>query len=49
VARAAALAHDYRFEVLDGAGHFLPEEAPARVTELLLEWLEGPLSRAGRA
>jgi pimeloyl-ACP methyl ester carboxylesterase len=48
-ADAAALAHDYRFEVLDGAGHFLPEEAPARVTELLLEWLEGPLSRAGRA
>jgi pimeloyl-ACP methyl ester carboxylesterase len=37
----AALAADYRFEVVAGAGHFLPEEAPDRVTELLLQWL-GP-------
>jgi pimeloyl-ACP methyl ester carboxylesterase len=29
----------YRFEVVPRAGHFLPEEAPARVTELLLDWL----------
>ncbi|GAA2720355.1 alpha/beta fold hydrolase [Cellulomonas aerilata] len=29
----------YRFEVVPRAGHFLPEEAPGRVTELLLGWL----------
>jgi pimeloyl-ACP methyl ester carboxylesterase len=27
------------YEVLPGAGHFLPEEAPKRVTEALLGWL----------
>jgi pimeloyl-ACP methyl ester carboxylesterase len=27
----------YRFEVIPGAGHFLTDQAPARVTELLLE------------
>lgn len=39
-ADGAALARDYRFEVVDGAGHFLPEEAPDRVGDLLLGWLE---------
>lgn len=29
----------HRFEVVEGAGHFLPEEAPERVTELVLDWL----------
>ncbi|MCU1432395.1 MAG: alpha/beta hydrolase fold protein [Actinotalea sp.] len=29
----------YRFERVARAGHFLPEEAPDRVTELLLDWL----------
>lgn len=29
----------YRWELLDGAGHFLPEEAPDRVTDLLRDWL----------
>jgi pimeloyl-ACP methyl ester carboxylesterase len=33
------LAGSYRFAVVPRAGHFLPEEAPDRVTELLLEWL----------
>jgi len=30
---------DYRWELVDRAGHFLPEEAPQRTTELLLDWL----------
>lgn len=34
-----ALARRYRFEVLDGAGHYLPEEAPETVSGLLLDWL----------
>ncbi|MCB7136287.1 alpha/beta fold hydrolase [Cellulosimicrobium marinum] len=38
-ADGAALASDYRFEVLPDAGHFLPEEAPDEVTDLLLDWL----------
>ena len=29
----------YRFEAVDGAGHFLPEEAPERTTDLLVQWL----------
>ena len=29
----------YRFEVLPGVGHFLTDQAPERVTELLLEHL----------
>ncbi|MEJ2578484.1 MAG: alpha/beta hydrolase [Kineosporiaceae bacterium] len=28
-----------RFDVISGAGHFLPEEAPSRVTASLLDWL----------
>lgn len=28
-----------RFELIDRAGHFLPEEAPDQVTEVLLDWL----------
>ncbi len=38
-ADGAALTRDFRFEVVDGAGHFLPEEAPDRISELLLDWL----------
>ena len=30
---------DYRYEVLEGASHWLPEESPAEVTALVLEWL----------
>ncbi len=29
----------YRYEELDGAGHFLPEERAGEVTAILLEWL----------
>jgi pimeloyl-ACP methyl ester carboxylesterase len=38
-ADGAALARDFRFEVVDDAGHYLPEEAPEAVTTLLLDWL----------
>lgn len=38
-ADGAALARNFRFEVLDGVGHFLPEEAPDDVSRLLLDWL----------
>ncbi len=31
----------FRRDVVDGAGHFVPEEAPDRLTTLLLDWLEG--------
>lgn len=29
----------YRFETVPDAGHYLPEEAPERVNELLVDWL----------
>jgi pimeloyl-ACP methyl ester carboxylesterase len=35
----AAFARDFRFEVLYGVGHYLPEEAPGETTELILDWL----------
>lgn len=38
-ADGAALARDFRFEVLPDVGHYLPEEAPDDVTSLLLDWL----------
>lgn len=38
---SSALCRDLRYEVLPGAGHFLPEEASEEVTALLLDWLEG--------
>jgi pimeloyl-ACP methyl ester carboxylesterase len=34
-----ALGSRYRFEMLSGAGHYLPEEEPERVTALLRDWL----------
>jgi len=38
-----------RFELLPSAGHFLPEEAPEEVTDLLSDWLAGldPSDRVG--
>ncbi|GAB6938190.1 alpha/beta hydrolase [Isoptericola variabilis] len=41
----AALARDFRYETVDGAGHFLPEEAPDEVGKLLVDWLEHALAR----
>lgn len=41
----AALARDFRFEVVEDAGHYLAEEAPDAVDAVLLEWL----SRVARA
>ncbi|WP_265522923.1 alpha/beta fold hydrolase [Oerskovia flava] len=40
-ADGAALARDFRFEVVDDAGYFLPEEAPGTVADLLIDWLRG--------
>jgi hypothetical protein len=34
------IAAPYRFEVLPGVGHFAADQAPGRVTELLLAHLE---------
>src|SRR5699024_9043983 len=31
----------YRRVVIDGAGHFLPEEAPEHTTEVIGSWLDG--------
>jgi pimeloyl-ACP methyl ester carboxylesterase len=44
-ADGAAFARDFRFEVIDDAGHFLPEESPQQVSDLMLDWLG---SAAGR-
>jgi len=30
----------YTFQVVDGAGHFLPEEAPERVSAAVVDWLD---------
>ncbi|MCL1899238.1 MAG: alpha/beta hydrolase [Promicromonosporaceae bacterium] len=38
-ADSAALCRNLRYELLPGVGHFLPEEAPAQVSALLLQWL----------
>jgi pimeloyl-ACP methyl ester carboxylesterase len=40
-ASSAWVAAPYRFELLDGVGHFPAEEAPDDVTKLLLGWLGG--------
>lgn len=39
MADRALVGPQYRFELVPGAGHFLPEEAPERVNALLVEWL----------
>jgi pimeloyl-ACP methyl ester carboxylesterase len=44
-ADGAALARDYRFDLVDDAGHFLPEEAPDDVTKLLVQWLASVMAR----
>jgi pimeloyl-ACP methyl ester carboxylesterase len=36
---ARRLGAQYRFEMLAGSGHYLPEEEPARISALLLDWL----------
>jgi pimeloyl-ACP methyl ester carboxylesterase len=36
---ARRLGPQYRFEMLSGAGHYLPEEEPARISALLRDWL----------
>lgn len=36
---AALVGRDYRYELVRTAGHWLPEEAPAVVNDVLLDWL----------
>ena len=31
---------EYRFEILDGVSHWMPEEQPETVAGLLLEWFD---------
>jgi pimeloyl-ACP methyl ester carboxylesterase len=38
-ATAARVASTYQYELISSAGHFPAEEAPARVTALVLDWL----------
>ena len=38
----------YRFEVLPGVGHFITDQAGAKVTELLLDHLSGAATRGSR-
>lgn len=42
-ARGRHVPTTYRFEVVPGAGHHLPEETPDAVSSLLLDWLAGLL------
>lgn len=46
VAPATALADDYAVELVEGAGHFVPEEAPDVVRARIVELAEGPPSAA---
>jgi len=36
---AALLGPDYRYELVSSAGHYLPDEVPGVVTDVLLDWL----------
>jgi len=38
-AATAHLAQPYRYELLHGAGHYLTDQAPGLVGELLVDWL----------
>ena len=32
----------WRYEVIEGASHWIPLDAPDRLNQLLLDWLRGP-------
>ena len=32
----------WRYEVIEGASHWIPLDAPDRLNRLLLDWLRGP-------
>ena len=39
--RSSEFVEDFRFEAVEGCGHWIPAEAPERASELLLEFLRG--------
>ena len=41
VRRSSEYVEDVRFERVEGCGHWIPQEAPERATELLLDFLDG--------
>lgn len=47
-ADSSALCRSLRYEKLPNVGHYLPEEAPERVTEILLDWLGTVVDSAPR-
>ena len=47
--QAQYFAGEYRFELVDGAGHFLHREKPAQVTRLVLDWLGMRTDRSSTA
>jgi len=44
---ARAFTRNLRYELLDDVGHYLPEEAPEQVTDLLLDWLSNVTREGG--
>ena len=37
---AAYVSGEYRFEILHGVSHWIPDEVPDKAADLLLEWFD---------